>query len=272
MWVRSYWVEDHIQYGVAQPNSPSVIWRSFRSSRGCLVFEVQPWPALPGPRLATQLGWRYARSTPSLLQIFPRHERLLDFPGIQIASRQGMPPSLRLYRASVSYALVALPLLAIAVWRLFAIWIKRGSLIAHGNCVRCGYDLRASNDRCPECGTSIDMAARHRVAARRAALAGRLQRLQQRLPTSAAVLLTAAVLCFFAFCLTVSGVLWGFALRSTVIQFAWTGAPLLALLLGWGAVLESRRLARYRRAAGITLALGAAAAFSRLLFSLVEWN
>jgi hypothetical protein len=46
-----------------------------------------------------------------------------------------------------SLVTLPLPLLMIFKWRTRRVRLRRGQ------CVRCGYDLRASNGRCPECGT-----------------------------------------------------------------------------------------------------------------------
>jgi hypothetical protein len=48
-----------------------------------------------------------------------------------------------------------LPLWWFLVWRRS--WVQRRV----GECAGCGYDLRASTGRCPECGRNIDVDARH---------------------------------------------------------------------------------------------------------------
>lgn len=62
------------------------------------------------------------------------------------------------YHAIVPYWLllgIAAPIPAMVVWRRF----RRKHPARLALCALCGYDLRASSDRCPECGTSIPKAA-----------------------------------------------------------------------------------------------------------------
>jgi hypothetical protein len=70
----------------------------------------------------------------------------------------GWSPTTRLKSLSFQHwhLVVAFALLP-ALWLSQHIWRRRirHSRIKNGLCLICGYDLRASKDRCPECGTAI---------------------------------------------------------------------------------------------------------------------
>ena len=75
-----------------------------------------------------------------------------DYPGVTYVGATPYP-----FTVHVRYVLVpwwwlvaaSLPAPAVAAARRFA----RRRRVTAGRCVTCGYDLRASPDRCPECGT-----------------------------------------------------------------------------------------------------------------------
>ena len=61
-------------------------------------------------------------------------------------------------RIRVPHWLLAIALAALPAWRAVGQWRRRHRR-RRGACARCGYDLRASGDRCPECGTAVPQAA-----------------------------------------------------------------------------------------------------------------
>jgi hypothetical protein len=76
-----------------------------------------------------------------------RSERVYFLPG-------GAIVHVRVYEVKpIDYGLLVLLLgLMPAVWAILSFRARRRHQLRPGLCRRCGYDLRATPDRCPECG------------------------------------------------------------------------------------------------------------------------
>jgi predicted RNA-binding Zn-ribbon protein involved in translation (DUF1610 family) len=64
-------------------------------------------------------------------------------------------PTSQLVYALIPHRVIAVPLAVWILWRLFGPAAERHRRLRKGQCVNCGYDLRASEVRCPECGTEM---------------------------------------------------------------------------------------------------------------------
>lgn len=59
------------------------------------------------------------------------------------------------YEWKVPYWKLVVALLLLPAWQVYLRVRTRRERLRAGLCRQCGYDLRASSDRCPECGTAI---------------------------------------------------------------------------------------------------------------------
>jgi hypothetical protein len=159
LWIRSYWIEDSLGFGKGYA-ALSLI--AFRGEVGCEFMQctadsrLEPAPhlwvrhfhqtanAVDGRDFEDVVSWR-SRPLPNGYHDMLGFRFHVDVPmygNVMAATTRGVAvPAWFL-------ALCAAVLPARAAWRLK----RRCRRQREGQCQACGYDLRATPDRCPECG------------------------------------------------------------------------------------------------------------------------
>ena len=133
LWLRSYWIEDHL--------SLSGGLNQTASNRGVLKLDLNNRMPITGP-----LSWDKRRPSDAW-------------------ERDGGRFGFLYYRGTGSQTgrhLFELPhwfvMLIFSFLPLWQFMHRRPVPPLPGTCIKCGYDLRATPDRCPECGTVVTTA------------------------------------------------------------------------------------------------------------------
>jgi hypothetical protein len=151
-WLRSYTVFESIRYWRAIPTYDStheissgdgyVSYDYMGMPGGGRIIEYEQsmnevrwvrWPDHQRWRLRRGAEFSYHRATAAQVAALASYERRLVF---------------RFHYGAALLTSLILPMAALAVWVRSK---QRPPAVAR--CVQCGYDLRATPDRCPECGT-----------------------------------------------------------------------------------------------------------------------
>ncbi|HEX5243492.1 MAG TPA: zinc ribbon domain-containing protein [Tepidisphaeraceae bacterium] len=162
LWVRSYVASDGITYcrdlGGHREGGIDASWDSSWFAFGF-------GRTLRQRRGGTKLGWRWLHSKAE-----PISEDAIDagfgsllpaqirWPGIRVRwTRRVMGPGDTIWTFQIVIRLAILFLLTaiLPIFWLARRLVARRRIHSTSRCIHCGYDLRASNDRCPECGTEI---------------------------------------------------------------------------------------------------------------------
>jgi hypothetical protein len=176
LWVRSYGTADqHFLWKPAKPVYPTAAWQfECRAADGRLWvygFRVplNP-PPMSGPARPAMWLWgsaardcqwstfRFPQPMPERLGFGWARSPITAFAaGDSDRSFRGLSwlASAPLWSAALLLSLLPLAR-GVGLYRRR----RRRQLAATGHCARCGYDLRATPGRCPECGTMADVSAR----------------------------------------------------------------------------------------------------------------
>jgi hypothetical protein len=155
LWVRSYWVRDIVGFGRAGGNchlAQSILGRAHLSSNldgGCtggFTYSAN--------RLSPNAVWHggmsgYPAKVEWRLGFVFQHHTQYHFSWGRVGPAGGLNTTHRLIVIPYWFPAVLFAAAPAAwCWRRY----RRGGRVVAGLCSRCGYDLRATPGRCPECG------------------------------------------------------------------------------------------------------------------------
>lgn len=161
-WIRSgkyredlFREEFTISDGVVHPTSLHIV-----SSRGTIIFSSSSaYVPVRGPRNHPSPRYAWYRMTPSSLGAAPPSAGAGGFKAVGIRTWEIVGPSEIQNRTntgthvSIEYWVLTVTCALVLMFLGFSIVRTRRRA---GHCIECGYDLRASEHRCPECGREID--------------------------------------------------------------------------------------------------------------------
>jgi hypothetical protein len=154
LWCRSYRVWDFIQHW--RPIDPAASCRfTLVSEEGYVSLRYVSGPTVGRVVEDEYNKWRWSRAT-RRSEHYLAEERRLRFSYDHATPEQlaaNMPYEYRLV-ITLPYWMPAAALIILPAVKLARIARHRRRL-ARGACLICGYDLRATPDRCPECGTDV---------------------------------------------------------------------------------------------------------------------
>ena len=164
LWVRSHWVADSVRS--YRPDLPAARWASdslvstrgrFLLSRTRVTFVSPKYAGAFAESVSLGGVARYSYAASEPYWYAPRERSAWNRLGFGImpydGARSHFETSRRQFGAYAPHWLFALATAALpALW----LWSRRARLAAlrRGRCPSCGYDLRTTPDRCPECGAS----------------------------------------------------------------------------------------------------------------------
>ena len=167
LWVRGFWISDTFIVGWERMGPEGATGRLIYLCSDCNQFALMyRWQhdSLSAEELA-----KWQKQPPSVIQFDHWTNPTLSF-SLWSAGRGDLPweragfdyltsdnlvprPGLFDRSLAVPFWFVMVAFGALPAFRTATLW--RAKRHRPGYCVTCGYDLRASRDRCPECGTAI---------------------------------------------------------------------------------------------------------------------